>query len=78
MIFFISSAINKLYRSLLYNIKILQKLSIRINNDKLRTALVIQDINIYSYSWLQKLKIKYKMSFKEKLTFYDKKMSMII
>ena len=78
MIFFISSAINKLYRSLIYNTKILLKLSIRINNDKLRTALVIQDINIYSYSWLQKLKIKYKMSFKEKLTFYDKKMSMII
>ena len=32
----------------------------------------IQDIKIYFHLRLQKLKIKYEMNFKEKLTFYDK------
>ena len=65
-------AINRVYRSILYNIKILLKLPIRTNNNKLRTALGIPDIKIYLYKRLQKLKIKYEMNFKEKLTFYDK------
>ena len=43
---------------------------IRTNNNRLRTALGIPDIKIYLYSRLQKLKIKYEMNFKEKLTFY--------
>ena len=45
---------------------------IRTNNNRLRTALGIPDIKIYLYSRLQKLKIKYEMTFNEKLTFYDK------
>ena len=32
----------------------------------------MQDIKIYLYLRLQKLKYKYEMNFKEKLTFYDK------
>ena len=60
------------YRAILYNIKILLKLPKRTNNNKLRTALGIPDIKIYLYSRLQKLKIKYEMNFKKKLTFYDK------
>ena len=42
------------------------------NNNKLIIALGIPDIKIYLYLRLQKLKIKYEMNFKEKLTFYDK------
>ena len=38
---------NRVYRSILYNIKVLLKLPIRTNNNKLRTALVIPDIKIY-------------------------------
>jgi hypothetical protein len=67
-----TSAINRVYRSILYNIKMLLKLPIRTNNNKLRTALGIPDIKIYLYKRLQKLKIKYEMNFNEKLTFYDK------
>ena len=67
-----TSAINKIYRSILYNVKILLKLPIRTNNNKLRIALGILDIKIYLYSRLQKLKTKYEMNFKEKLTIYDK------
>ena len=67
-----TSAINRVYRSILFNIKILLKLPIRTNNNKLRTALGIPDIRIYLFKRLQKLKIKYEMNFKEKLTFYDK------
>jgi len=67
-----TSAIHKIYRSILYNIKILFKLPKRTNNNKLRTTLDIPDIKIYLYSRLQKLKNKYEMNFKEKLTFYDK------
>ena len=63
--------INRVYRSILYNIKILLKLPLRTNNNKLRTALGIPDIRIYLYKRLQKLKIKYEMNFNEKLTFYD-------
>ena len=37
-----TSAINRVYRSILYNIKVLLKLPIRTNNNKLRTALGIQ------------------------------------
>jgi hypothetical protein len=62
----------RVYRSILYNIKILLKLPIRTNNNKIRTALGIPDIKIYLFKRLQKLKIKYEMNFKEKLTFYDK------
>ena len=51
-----TSAINRVYRSILYNIKMLLKLSLRTNN-KLRTALVIPNIKIYLYLRLQKLKI---------------------
>ena len=60
--------INSVYRSILYNIKILLKLLLRTNNNKLRTALGISNIKIYLYKRLQKLKIKYEMNFKEKLT----------
>ena len=63
---------NRVYRSILYNIKVLLKLPIRTNNNKLRTALGIPDIKIYLYLRLQKLKTKYEMNFNEKLTFYDK------
>ena len=66
-----TAAINRVYRSILYNIKILLKLPIRTNNNKLRTALGIPDIKIYLYKRLKKLKIKYEMNFNEKLTFYD-------
>ena len=58
-----TSAINRVYRSILYNIKILLKLAIRTNNNKLRTALGIPDIKIYLYLRLQKLKTKYEMNF---------------
>ena len=54
-----TSAINGVYRAILYNIKILLKLPKRTNNNKLRTALGIPDIKIYLYSKLQKLNIKY-------------------
>ena len=67
-----TSAINRVYRSILYNIKVLIKLPIRTNNNKIRNALGIPDIKIYLYLRLQKLKYKYEMNFKEKLTFYDK------
>ena len=67
-----TSSINRVYRSILYNIKVLLKLPIRTNNNKLRTALGIPDIKIYLYLRLQKLKTKYEMNFKGKLTFYDK------
>jgi hypothetical protein len=67
-----TAVINRVYRSILYNIKILLKLPLRTNNNKLRTALGIPDIRIYLYKRLQKLKIKYEMNFNEKLTFYDK------
>ena len=67
-----TSAINRVYRSILYNIKMLLKLPIRTKINKHRTALGIPDIKIYLYLRLQKLKIKYEMNFKEKLTFYDK------
>ena len=62
-----TSAINGVYRSILYNIKMLLKLPLRTNNNNLRTALCIPDIKIYLYSRLQKLKIKYEMNFKIKL-----------
>ena len=39
-----TSAINRVYRSILYNIKILLKLPIRTNKNKPRTALGISDI----------------------------------
>ena len=67
-----TSAINRVYRSILYNIKVLIKLPIRTNNNKIRNALGIPDIKIYLYLRLQKFKNKYEMNFKEKLTFYDK------
>ena len=66
-----TSVINRVYRSILYNIKILLKLPLRTNNNKLRTALGIPDIRIYLYARLQKLKFKYEMNFNERLTFYD-------
>ena len=45
-----TSAINRVYRSILYNIKVLLKLPIRVNNNnKLRTALGIPDIKIYLF-----------------------------
>ena len=72
LLLLIKHHINRVYRSILYNIKILLKLPKRTNNNKLRTALGISDIKIYLYSRLQKLKIKQEMNFKEKLTFYDK------
>ena len=53
-----TSAINRVYRSILYNIKILLKLPLRTNNNKLRTALGIPDIKIYLYKRLQKLNMK--------------------
>ena len=58
-----TAAINRVYRSILYNIKILLKLPLRTNNNKLRTALGIPDISIYLYKRLQKLKIKYTKSY---------------
>ena len=67
-----TSAINRVYRSILYNIKVLIKLPIRTNNNKIRNALGIPDIKIYLHLRFQKLKYKYEMNFKEKLTFYDK------
>ena len=67
-----TAAINRVYRSILFNIKVLLKSTIRTNNNKLRTALGIPDIKIYLFKRLQKLKNKYKINFKEKLTFYDK------
>ena len=67
-----TAAINRVYRSILYNIKVLLKLPIRTNNNKHRAALFVPDIKIYLNKRLQKLKIKYEMNFKEKLTFYDK------
>ena len=67
-----TSAINRVYRSILYNIKVLIKLPIRTNNNKIRNALGIPDIKIYLYLRLQKLKYKYEMNFKEKLTFMIK------
>ena len=66
-----TAVINRVYSSTLYNIKIILKLPLRTNNNKLRTALDIPDIRIYLYKRLQKLKIKYEMNFNEKLTFYD-------
>ena len=66
-----TSVINRVYRSILYNIKMLLKLPLRTNNNKLRTALGIPDIRIYLYARLQKLKYKYEMNFNERLTFYD-------
>ena len=64
-----TSVINRVYRSILYNIKVLLKLPLRINNNKLRTVLGIPDIKIYLYKRLQKLKFKYEMNFNERLTF---------
>ena len=58
-----ASAIKRVYRSILYNIKKLLKLPIRTNDNKLRTALGIPDIRIYLFKRLQKLKIKYEMNF---------------
>ena len=60
-----TSAINRVYRSILYNIKILLKLPIRTNNNKLKTALEIPDIKIYLCLKLQKLKYKYEMNLKK-------------
>ena len=60
-----TSAINRIYRSILCNIKILIKLSIRTNNNKLWTALGIPDIKIYLYLRLQKLKINMKWILKK-------------
>ena len=42
-----TAAINRVYSSILYNIKVLLKIPIRTNNNKLRTALGISDIKIY-------------------------------
>ena len=53
-----TSVINRVYRSILYNIKLLLKLPLRTNNNKLRTALGIPDIKIYLYKRLQKLNMK--------------------
>ena len=64
-----TAVINRVYSSILYNIKVLLKLPIRTNNNKLRTALGIPDIKIYLFKRFQKLKIKYQINFKEKLTF---------
>ena len=41
------SVINRVYRSILYNIKILLKLPLITNNNKRRTVLGIQYIRIY-------------------------------
>ena len=54
-----TAVINRVYRSILYNIKILLKLPLRTNNNKLRTALGIPDIRIYLYKRLQKLNMKW-------------------
>ena len=56
---FNSSMGKTFYIYILFNIKILLKLPIRTNNNKLRTALGIPDIKIYLFKRLQKLKIKY-------------------
>ena len=53
-----TAVINRVYRSILYNIKLLLKLPLRTNNNKLRTALGIPDIKIYLYKRLQKLNMK--------------------
>ena len=54
------------------NIKKLLKLPKRINNERLKIALGIPDLNIYLVQRLIKLKIKYENIFNEKLTMYDK------
>jgi len=50
-----TATINRVYRSILFNIKILLKSTIRTNNNKLRTALGIPDIKICLFKRLQKL-----------------------
>ena len=50
-----TSTINRVYRPILYKIKVLLKLTIRTNNNKLRTVLVIPDIKICLFKRIQKL-----------------------
>jgi len=65
------SKINKVDKAMLSNIKKLLKLPTKTNNQKLKTALGLSELNLYLTKRLIKIKNKYEKTFGEKSTLYD-------
>ena len=72
------SWIKRIDKVMLTNIKKLLKLPIRTNNNRLKIALGLPDLNTYLICRLLKLKEKYEYTFNEKLTMYDSKIKQIL
>ena len=72
------SWIKRIDKVMLTNIKKLLKLPTRTNNNRLKIALGLPDLNTYLICRLLKLKEKYEYIFNEKLTMYDTKIKQLI
>ena len=65
------SSINRVDKIMIKSIKKLLILPKRINNERLKIALGIPNLDVYLISRLLRLKIKYEKTFNEKLNIYN-------